>query len=119
MTKFRFDAAAGVTMPDSFPVGEVYSVVHSGARLDRLPLTRYHRRLLWIIGLSIFFDFFDAAMAGVVVGGLLSSHWSTLSTNTLFLSAAGVGGVIGNLVVGKFADKYGRRPALRNSLLLV
>ena len=95
------------------------SMVAAAARLDRLPLASFHRRLLWIVGLSIFFDFFDAAMAGALVGGLLNSHWSTLRMNTLFLAASGVGGVAGNLIAGASADRFGRRMALRASLLLV
>ena len=95
------------------------TAVQAGARLDRLPATHFHRRVVWIVGLSIFFDFFDAAMAGALVGGFLSSHWSTLRQNTLFLAATGVGGVVGNVAAGWFADHRGRRAALRTALALV
>lgn len=95
------------------------TAVQAGARLDRLPATRFHRRVVWIVGLSIFFDFFDAAMAGALVGGFLSSHWSTVRQNTLFLAATGVGGVVGNVAAGWFADRRGRRAALRTALALV
>jgi MFS transporter, putative metabolite:H+ symporter len=93
--------------------------VRAGARLDRLPLGRFHRRVLWLVGLSVFFDFFDSVMAGGLVGGLLSSQWSTLKMNAVFLSASGVGGVVGNLAAGYFADRRGRRFAFQGSLLLL
>lgn len=95
------------------------TAVQAGPRLDRLPASRFHRRVVWIVGLSIFFDFFDAAMAGALVGGFLSSHWSTVRQNTLFLAATGVGGVVGNVAAGWFADRRGRRAALRAALGLV
>jgi len=90
-----------------------------GLRLDRLPAGRSHRLVLLIISLGIFFDFFDSSMAGALAGALLSSRWSTLELNTVFLAASGVGGVIGNLLIGYLADRYGRRAALSGSLLLV
>ncbi len=118
MTYFRF-APREARPTASVSAEAAPHVVGAGARLDRLPASAIHRSLLWIVGLSVFFDFFDASMAGGLVGGLLSSHWSTLSANTLFLAATGAGGVLGNLGIGHLADRYGRRSALRASLLLV
>lgn len=119
MTNFRFapreaGPIASVSADEAVPLG-----VGAGARLDRLPTSAIHRTFLWIVGLSVFFDFFDASMSGALVGSLYSSHWSTLSANTLFLAATGAGGVLGNLCIGPLADRYGRRAALRASLLLV
>lgn len=119
MTNIRFAALSSVASSDVSSVEPVPVLVNAGARLDRLPMSAFHRTLLWTIGLSVFFDFFDASMAGALVGGLLSSHWSTLTDNTLFLAATGAGGVLGNVLVGWLADRFGRRPALRSCLLLV
>jgi len=119
MTYFRFAPREAGPIASIATDEAASPVVGAGARLDRLPTSAIHRSLLWIVGLSVFFDFFDASMAGALVGGLLSNHWSTLSANTLFLAATGAGGVVGNLCIGPLADRYGRRFALRASLLLV
>ncbi len=38
------------------------------ARLDRLPILPFHRRLLGLIGAGMFFDSFDIYLAGSVLG---------------------------------------------------
>ena len=32
--------------------------VNTGARLDRLPMSAFHRRIMWLIGIGMFFDLF-------------------------------------------------------------
>ena len=47
-------------------------------RLDRLPISPFHRRILFLIGAGMFLDYFDAMLQGSVLGALTASHWSTL-----------------------------------------
>ena len=61
------------------------SSVHAGARLDRLPTSRFHRRILWLIGGGMFLDSFDIYLAGSVLGALTSSGWSSMQLNAAFL----------------------------------
>jgi putative MFS transporter len=49
------------------------SQVNAGARLDRLPSSAFHRRILWLIGLGIFFDSFDISLQSGVLGALVQS----------------------------------------------
>ena len=79
------------------------------ARLDRLPILPFHRRLLGLIGAGMFFDSFDIYLAGSVLGALLQSHWSDLASNARFISATFVGMVIGAAGAGWLGDRYGRR----------
>ena len=44
-------------MPPDTSVKSV--TVNSGARLDALPMSSFHRRILWLIGAGMFFDSFD------------------------------------------------------------
>jgi putative MFS transporter len=60
----------------------------AGARLDRLPLSRFHRRILWLIGGGMFLDSFDIYLAGGVLGALTRSGWSTMQLNATFLCLA-------------------------------
>lgn len=79
------------------------------ARLDRLPILPFHRRLLGLIGAGMFFDSFDIYLAGSVLGALLHSNWSDLAANARFISATFVGMVIGAAGSGWLGDKFGRR----------
>lgn len=79
------------------------------ARLDRLPILPFHRRLLGLIGAGMFFDSFDIYLAGSVLGELVHSGWSDLPMNARFISATFVGMVIGAAGADWLGDRYGRR----------
>ena len=40
--------------------------VNAGSRLDRLPIGSFHRRIMMLIGIGMFFDGFDIYLAGTV-----------------------------------------------------
>ena len=69
--------------------------VNAGARLDRLPTSAFHRRILWLIGGGMFLDSFDIYLAGGVLGALTRSGWSNIQLNANFLTATFVGMLIG------------------------
>jgi len=83
--------------------------VNAGARLDRLPLSSFHRRIMWLIGAGMFFDGFDIYLGGFVLGATVKSGFSTLSQNAEFVMATFVGMTLGSLVTGFLGDRYGRR----------
>lgn len=80
-----------------------------GARLDRLPIGRFHRRIIWLIGAGMFFDSFDVYLAGGVLGALVKSGWSTVGHNATFLSVTSIGMLIGALAAGYLGDAKGRK----------
>jgi putative MFS transporter len=79
------------------------------ARLDRLPLTRWHWTLIVIVGLGSFFDLYEVFLGGVL-GAVLSEQWH-LSTNekSLVIASAFIGMFVGAIVLGIAADRLGRR----------
>jgi putative MFS transporter len=83
--------------------------VNAGARLDRLPISSFHRRILWLIGIGMFFDGFDIYVAGAVLGATLKSGFSTLSQNAEFVSVTFLGMMLGAFFTGFLGDRYGRR----------
>jgi MFS transporter, putative metabolite:H+ symporter len=92
--------------------------VNAGARLDRLPLSSFHRRIMWLIGAGMFFDGFDIYLAGIVLGATVKSGFSTLSQNAQFVSATFVGMMLGSLVTGFLGDRYGRRFTYQSNLAI-
>jgi len=81
----------------------------SGARLDRLPISSFHRRIMLLIGTGMFFDGFDIYVAATVLGATLKSGFSTMGQNAQFMSVTFVGMMLGSFMTGFLGDRYGRR----------
>jgi putative MFS transporter len=79
------------------------------ARLDRLPLTRWHWTLIVVVGLGGFFDLYEVFLGGVL-GAVLTDEWH-LSTNgkSLVIASAFAGMFVGAIALGVAADRLGRR----------
>jgi putative MFS transporter len=88
------------------------------ARLNRLPATRTHRHATIIAGIGSFFDLFDIFLAGVL-GTVLTQQ---LNLDRLWLPAAiasaFVGMFIGATLLGRLADRMGRRTAFLLNLAI-
>jgi putative MFS transporter len=82
---------------------------NAGARLDRLPISSFHRRIMWLIGIGMFFDGFDIYLAATVLGATLKSGFSTLGQNAQFVSVTFLGMMLGSFLTGFLGDRYGRR----------
>ncbi len=89
-----------------------------GARLDRLPLSGFHTRIVALIALGLFLDVFDIYLAGGVLGTLLKSGWSTMAANAAFVSATFLGMVLGSWFAGVLGDRFGRRFSYQFNLAL-
>lgn len=92
--------------------------VNAGARLDRLPIGPFHRRMLWLVSMGVFFDSFDNTLSSSVLAALLQSGWSTLALNSLFMSVTFIGLTIGAVMAGWLSDRFGRRFAYQFNLLI-
>lgn len=79
------------------------------ARLDRMPLTRWHWTLIVVVGLGTFFDLYEVFLGGVL-GAVLTERWH-LSTNekSLVIASAFAGMFVGAICLGIAADRFGRR----------
>lgn len=92
---------------------------HIGARLDRLPLARFHFRIFGIISFSLLLTGFLSYSGNVVLAKLVSNGWSNNFLNAAFTSALMFGYFIGSLSGGFIGDYLGRRKAFRINLLIV
>lgn len=80
-----------------------------GLRLDRLPLSAFHYRLLGLIAAGMFFDSFDIYIAGSVLAAMINNHESTLALNASFVSVTFIGMMVGAWLSGVLGDRFGRR----------
>jgi MFS family permease len=81
------------------------------ARLDRLPWTRFHWRVIVALGITWVLDGVEITIAGSIADRLRDAGTLHFSSSQVGLSASLYlfGEVIGALVFGRLADKLGRR----------
>jgi len=87
-------------------------------RLDALPISAFHRRMLWLIAGGMFFDSFDITLAGSVLGALVHNGMSNLALNGYFISSTFIGMAVGGTLAGLLGDRYGRRFTYQANLLV-
>lgn len=90
-------------------MSQTHSLASLSARLDRLPILRFHKKFLILVGAGMFFDSFDIYLANSVLATLRQSGWSTLEQNATFLAATAFGMLLGSWMAGVLGDRYGRK----------
>ncbi|WAP60279.1 MFS transporter [Streptomyces sp. S465] len=79
------------------------------ARLDRLPVARWHWRRTLLVGLAAFFDLYEVFMSGVL-GGVLGEEWHLGKyVKATLIAAPFLGMIFGAIFLGIASDRYGRR----------
>ncbi|WP_374442169.1 MFS transporter [Pseudomonas panipatensis] len=92
---------------------------HSAAeRLERLPLSPYHRLIFVIIALAFFFDSMDLAMMTFLLGSIKAEFGLSSAQAGLLASSSFFGMVLGAALSGLLADRYGRKPVFQWSIVL-
>jgi putative MFS transporter len=86
------------------------------ARLNRLPPTRTHRGATIIAGIGSFFDLFDIFLAGVLGTVLTAQFRLDRAWLPAVMSSAFVGMFFGSTLLGRYADRCGRRRAFMLNL---
>lgn len=89
-----------------------------GARLDRLPITRLHKRIVAVLALGTFFEIYELFLSGVLATTLKRSFDLGGFQLSLVLASAFVGAFLGAVVIGRLADRLGRRTAYMITLSL-
>ena len=88
------------------------------ARLDRVPLNRFHWKLLITSGLGWMFDAMDVLLIGFLVAPITREFSLAPAQVGLVASAGFVGMFLGAAISGRLADRYGRRLIFQATLIL-
>jgi putative MFS transporter len=94
------------------------TAVNAGARLDRLPISKFHWRILSLIGAGMFLDAFEIYLGGGVLGAMVKSGWSDMAHNGQFISSTFLGMMLGAWIAGILGDHLGRRFSYQINLLI-
>ncbi|MET9595284.1 MFS transporter [Streptomyces sp. NPDC006516] len=78
------------------------------ARLERLPHSRWHIKVRFLIGAVTFFEAFDQLLAASALPVLMKEWDLTTGQATFAVTAASVGMLLGALVAGWLGDHIGR-----------
>jgi MFS family permease len=100
-------------LDEQAPVQQKIEIVESNvpARLDRLPWSRWHWRIVIALGITWLLDGLETMLGGALVGILKDPRTLHLSDSDIGLSATVylAGAVIGALVFGYATDRLGRK----------
>lgn len=88
------------------------------ARLDRLPMTGYQRKLFAIIATAWFFDSMDLGIMTFVLGSIRAEFGLDSAQTGLLASCSFIGMFIGAAGAGMLADMFGRKPVFQISMIL-
>ncbi len=86
------------------------------ARLDRIPVWPYEKKLLWIVGAGYFFAFFDIVTISFATPVIADQFHVSKSTVTLSVTSSLIGYIIGAFADSTIADKWGRKLSLALSV---
>jgi putative MFS transporter len=90
-------------------MGSPAPVTAASSVLERLPLSRWHWRLVVLVGIGTFFDLYEVFLGGVLAP-VLAKEWGLGSLGKSMVIAAGFAGMfIGANVLSIAADRLGRR----------
>ncbi|MDJ1133454.1 MFS transporter [Streptomyces iconiensis] len=78
------------------------------ARLERLPHSRWHVKVRFLIGAVTFFEAFDQLLAASALPVLMKEWHLTTGQATLAVSSGSVGMLLGALAAGWMGDRIGR-----------
>ncbi len=84
----------------------------AAARLDRLPISGFHRRMVFLLGYIFFFELGDLNSFGFAAPAVREAWHLSIATIGRITSASFVGMFVGATAAGWLSDRAGRKRAL-------
>ena len=82
------------------------------ARLDRMPISGFHMKIMWLLAGITFCDSVDMSVGGPIGAVLQDEGFMTLEQFAFFNSITMIGYLIGGLGSGLISDNFGRKKAV-------
>jgi putative MFS transporter len=96
----------------SIPKYQIWGLImisNAAERLDRLPISKFHYRILLVLAVGRILDGFDLYILSGIIASMEKNGWSTVQMNANLVSISFIGLFLGALVSGFFSDRYGRK----------
>src|SRR5260370_25450131 len=84
----------------------------AAARLERLPISTFHYRIMWILGLLFFFEISDINTFSYCAPVIIQQWRLAITDIGIIVSATFFGMFLGGLIGGWLSDRIGRKKAL-------
>src|SRR4029077_10173466 len=88
------------------------------ARVERLPLGKFHRRFLTLVSLGDFFASYDFFFVASIGAALQQSGFLSLKQFSFFVASGFLGMFFGTIFFGMGSDRMGRRVSFITLLLI-
>ncbi|MFF5566828.1 MFS transporter [Streptomyces sp. NPDC012623] len=92
-------------------LGAVKPSVSVARRLDRLPVLPTHRRITTVVGIGLLFDMYENNLSGTLSQVLRADFALSATDVKLVLASVFLGQFFGAILMGRLADRFGRRRA--------
>ena len=86
------------------------------SRVQRLPIGKFHYRLLWVVGLGWMFDAMDTGIIAFIMAKLVKDWGLTPVESGWIVSIGFIGMAIGAVFSGGLADRFGRKTVFASTL---
>ncbi|MDP5311311.1 MULTISPECIES: MFS transporter [Streptomyces] len=100
------DTSKDAAAPGISPAGTTRATI--AARFERLPLSRWHVTVRLIVGVVTFFEAFDQLLIAYALPELRDEWQLSTGDATAVLTVGSAGMLVGALLSGRLADRYGR-----------
>jgi putative MFS transporter len=84
----------------------------AAARLDRLPISAYHRRIMWLLGFVFFAELGGINTFSFAAPGVMKDWGLSVTAISPIISATFIGMFVGATTGGWFSDRIGRKKSL-------